>query len=324
MRGCQALALVRALHLLKTVLPFDAGVWGTANAAPQGVDFQILHIHQKSPEMMAEYDAFKHRDTAAATLFGRPQATGNFHSKTWFSADTEHDMRDYLRRWNQENILLTSTNNPSTRFMHWMSLYRADSHHHCTQDDRLLPDMLAPHLMQALGMNRVVHLQCLGPSQITDLPRRAAIADLRGELYHCEPQCAALPRTEWNGWEGSTLAPSLLKQMRAGVSPCVGRSVVVSHQLEHALLFITARRRCNADALSARERAVAELVAKGLTHKQVAQMSGRAPSTVRNQIQSIYEKLRVNGVAGLIAERFDRPSKVRQLLLPQTIVQLRY
>jgi DNA-binding CsgD family transcriptional regulator len=43
-------------------------------------------------------------------------------------------------------------------------------------------------------------------------------------------------------------------------------------------------------------------MARGDTHKQIAQMLSRSPATVRNQIRTIYEKLEVGNVAGLIEE----------------------
>jgi DNA-binding NarL/FixJ family response regulator len=49
-----------------------------------------------------------------------------------------------------------------------------------------------------------------------------------------------------------------------------------------------------------RERSVADLIAQGGTHKEVARRLSRAPATIRNQLQSIYAKLEVANVAGLI------------------------
>lgn len=43
-------------------------------------------------------------------------------------------------------------------------------------------------------------------------------------------------------------------------------------------------------------------MAKGYTHKQIAGLRQRSPSTVRNQIRSLYDKLKVNNVAELIDE----------------------
>ncbi len=56
-----------------------------------------------------------------------------------------------------------------------------------------------------------------------------------------------------------------------------------------------------ASRLSPREVEVATLLAQGLTHKQVDRQLGIAPATVRNQTSGIYDKLRVNNRATLVA-----------------------
>jgi DNA-binding NarL/FixJ family response regulator len=53
------------------------------------------------------------------------------------------------------------------------------------------------------------------------------------------------------------------------------------------------------DLLTARERDVAAILASGKTHKETARLLGVAPSTIRNQTQSIYEKLCIDNRASL-------------------------
>ncbi len=53
------------------------------------------------------------------------------------------------------------------------------------------------------------------------------------------------------------------------------------------------------DYLSVREHKVAQLLVAGKTHKEAASILGVSPSTVRNQTQSIYEKLEINNRASL-------------------------
>ena len=52
--------------------------------------------------------------------------------------------------------------------------------------------------------------------------------------------------------------------------------------------------------LTSREWTIARLIAKGHSHKEIAQALNRSPATVRNQIQSIYEKLQVGNIAMLV------------------------
>lgn len=289
-----------ALKLLKTVLPFDSSMWGTATATGEGIDIHTIHLHQKSPEMLAAYEGVKHQDTAAQIMFQQPQSTRIFDTARLFTRRDQGDIRDFLRRYQQENTFITATNHPSTKLVHWISLYRADRHMASTEDERLLLDQLAPHVMQALTFNRVLHMNRTMPAHAAQAPRGSAIADLRGVIYHMDTAFAELLRLEWTGWAGEKLPPRLMDCMLRG-APCrAGAAVVVEHKVEQSLLFIKVRTRCKADDLSERERTVARLVAKGATYKEIAHMLGRAPATVRNHIQSIYEKLAVNNIAGLI------------------------
>lgn len=285
-----------ALELIKPVLPFDSAMWGTATMTEAGVDIHTLHLHQSSPEMLLDYEQHKANDTAAQVVLAHPQATGAFHT-----ASTVQDagLRNFLSRYGHENIFITASTNPSTRFIHAISLFRTDRDAQGQKLECQWLERLRPHLLQALALNRATHLQRWAPAA-SGLPRGLAIADLRGVVCHADPQFDALLRVEWAGWCGGALPPPLLTSLLAGADAYAGATLVVRGEAQHGLLFLRARPRCTADALTSRERAVALLMAQGCTHKQVAQRLNRAPATVRNHLQSIYGKLAVNNIAGLI------------------------
>ncbi|MGI9357672.1 MAG: response regulator transcription factor [Rhizobiaceae bacterium] len=64
---------------------------------------------------------------------------------------------------------------------------------------------------------------------------------------------------------------------------------------------LTIRKLTPLDLLTNRESEVAKLISEGKSHKEAARMLGVAPSTVRNQIQAIYEKTGVNNRVNLSA-----------------------
>ncbi|MCX7276014.1 MAG: LuxR C-terminal-related transcriptional regulator [Burkholderiales bacterium] len=289
-----------ALSQIKQVLPFDSSMWGTATTTSVGIDIHTVHLHEKAPEMLQAYEPLKHLDSAAATVFGKPHVTRTFHAESWFSAPETREMREFLRRFGHENVFIAADSNPHTRFVHWISLYRADKDAHCTEDERQRLGQLAPHVMQALALNRVMHLDHLDAADKALSPYGAAIADARGVLYHSDPQFQQLAQTEWNAWRGPHLPADLLAALLSGVGRFVGRGIVVRQYMEHGLLFLKARARCLADQLTEREWTIARLIAKGESHKEIARALGRSPATVRNQIQSIYDKLQVSSIALLI------------------------
>ena len=291
-----------ALDLIKPVLPFDSSMWGTATTAAEGIDVHTLHLHRKTPEMMAEYDTYKHLDSAAASFFGKGHGTRGFNSAQWWSGPKYAPFLDYVRRYDQNNIFITMDSDPRSNFMQWVSLFRADPDAHCKPEEEHLLASLSPHLMQALALNRVMHLdRTLAPTPSTQR-RGAAIADLRGAIYHCDVNFVALMQEEFAGWARQSLPQPLREHFMTAQSAFQGRRVVMTYRLEQRLLFLSVRPRCRADGLTPRERTIAELLAKGDTHKEVAALLNRSPATVRNHIQSTYDKLEVGNVAGLIKE----------------------
>lgn len=288
-----------ALQHLRQALPFDSSMWGTATSRPDGIDIHTIHLHEQPPEMLASYEQIKHLDTAAVAAGLQARASLAFNAREWFHLPEQAPLREHGRRFEQANFFIASEHEPRTRFVHWLSLFRADEQARCTEDEQRLLAALSPHVMQALAFNRIAHLDRLEGS------RRAlhgnAIADARGVIYHADAAFEAALRAEWAGWRGGPSLPdTLLEQLRRGQASHLGEHTVVWQRIEQGLLFLGARARCAADDLTPRERVIARLVSKGHTHKEIARLLERAPATIRNQIQGIYGKLGVGNIAGLV------------------------
>jgi DNA-binding CsgD family transcriptional regulator len=290
-----------ALGLVRQVLPFDTCMWGTGMRQPNGVgiDIHTIHLHRLGPDMIAGYEEVKHQDFAAAAMSGQARATRGFNADALFTDGKGPDFRAYLSRFKLENCFLTTRTDEKTDFTQWISLFRAKAADHCTHEEAQFLHQLAPHVMQALALNRVVHLDRLVPGHAAP-QRGAAISDLRGVVYHADPRFKELLAVEWTDWKGPALPKPLLAQLLSGHERFAGNTLVVNRRVEHRLLFLSARPRCPADNLTDRESAIAQLIAKGNTHKEIARLLDRSPATVRNHIQSIYAKLSVDNIAGLI------------------------
>lgn len=288
------------LDLLRPLVPFDTCMWGTATTTHgQGIDIHTIHLHRTSPEMLADYAQVKHLDRAAQAMSGLPMTVKSFNADAWPDA---HELREFLRRYAHENVLIAADTQPQRQFVHWISLFRADPAAYGTAQDIALLGQLAPHLMQALSMNRVLHLQRAVAAERSASAHGAAIADARGMLYHRDPLFDALVQVEWPGRCGDRLPAAVMDAAQSPPWRFTGRTLVMHGRVEHDLLFLRARARCKADSLGPREQQVARLVAGGHTYKTIAQRLERSPATVRNQIQAVYAKLEVGGVAGLIEE----------------------
>ncbi|WP_233168161.1 helix-turn-helix transcriptional regulator [Xylophilus sp. ASV27] len=287
-----------ALELLKHVLPFDSAMWGSATMTAGGIDVHTIHLHRQPAEMLMAYEEIKHLDTAAQVVVLRPSETRAFDARAWFNGRHQRALLDYGRRFEQSHFFIGSMQNPATRFGRWLSLFRASPDAHGTEGERQLLATLMPHIQQALELNRLTHL-----NQLVHAPGAArlgsALADPRGMLHHMDAVFERALRTEWPCWAGSRLPEPVMAAAQRGEPRLLARSLVITLHAQHGLLWLRARPRCAADALSPREDTVARLLALGLTHKQIAARLQRSPATVRNQIQSVYDKLGVSNVAAM-------------------------
>lgn len=286
---------------LKSLLPFDSSMWGTGTMTGTGIDIHSLHLHNTTQDMIDAYQKVKHLDIAAMRVAEQPVATIAFNTATDFAGPKLDAYREFLHRFGHENTFITSALNPITRFGHWVSLYRADAAHTCAPEETELLACIAPHLMQALAINRLVHLDRL----MGDAAREkwsVAIADGRGVLYHADRRFRELIGSEWQARDEQRLPPGLLERFVSEEGQIRGAHVIVRRAMEGELHFIKARRREEVDELTPREFLVASLLARGLTHKQVATRLGRSPETVRSQAKALFHKLGINSVATLGAK----------------------
>ena len=292
-----------ALELLKSSLPFDSAMWGAGTLTPTGLDVHNIHLHRQPAEMLLSYEAVKHQDTAALEAAKRPTEVLSFDTREWFGGKSQGELREHGRRFEQAHFFIGGTLDAGTRFTRWLTLFRADPRARGRDDERRLLTGLMPHLQQALELNWMRHMRQL-PHPNDAMPEPSitgqALADPCGRLYHLDHGFSEALRTEWASWRGPLLPPPLLLAAQRGEHRGVGRTVVVTLYSQHALLWMRSRARYGADALAPRELAVARLLARGLTYKEVARELHSAPATVRSQIQKIYLKLGINSVAALV------------------------
>lgn len=284
----------QALLALKSFIKFDSSSWGTAKMTTHGIDIHSIHLHQSSTEMLMAYEKVKHQDLVVDLMAQQSTSTISFSAGSLFPSNYE-EMRQFRSDFGQENALVTSDINPITKFIQWVSLFRADSSQVCTDAELQMLALLGPHLMQALAINRLGHFD----RQIGDAARHSwsvAIADRRGFLHHVDTRFNELQRTEWPTSGNSQLPAQWLAKLTSGGDRIVGERVVIERSLEHDVFFLKARERHPVDDLSARELTVARLLVSGLTQKQVALQLERSPETIRTQVRVVFEKLGINNV----------------------------
>ncbi len=109
----------------------------------------------------------------------------------------------------------------------------------------------------------------------------------------------------WPNWNGDLLPNTLRSVVQSpGTHYLPDESLVILCEIAPSyqdmnLRRLTIRKLTPLDLLTNRETEVARLLSDGKSHKETARILGVAPSTVRNQTQSIYEKTGVNNRVSL-------------------------
>jgi DNA-binding CsgD family transcriptional regulator len=283
------------LGALKQLLPFDSSMWGTATVTSAGIDIHTLHLHNTTQKMIDGYEKVKHLDTGALRLAEQRTATVAFNTDQDIA---EPELRKFNHEFGHEHLFITSDINPITQFGQWVSLYRADAGQPCSAEQTELLACVAPHLMQALAINRLVHLDRLTSDKARE-KWSVAIADGRGVLYHTDKRFRELVQRVWVFDDDDRLPQSMLDSLMAEDNHLTEGQVIVRRSLERGLLFLKAREREAVDNLSTREFLVGRLLVSGLSQKGVAAKLDRSPETVRSQVKGIFDKLGINNVAML-------------------------
>lgn len=284
------------LQQLKSLLPFDASIWGTATMTSGGIDIHTLHRHNFPDAMMAAFERVKHQDSAAVRVTRQPHMTIGFSAEEEFAREDQAEIRQFARDFAQHHCFITSDIHPLTHFAEWISLFRSDPKQRCTPEEVEFLDALSPHLMQALAINRLVHLDRLAGDAARE-SWAVAIADARGVLYHADPRFRQLVDADWPIESSGRLPGELLERLQEGGGRVLGTQVVVQSALEQGLFFLKARERREVDSLSSREFMVARMLASGMTQKQIASRLERSPETIRTQVKAIFNKMHINNVA---------------------------
>jgi RNA polymerase sigma factor (sigma-70 family) len=108
----------------------------------------------------------------------------------------------------------------------------------------------------------------------------------------------------WAGWS-TARSESFDAFMAARGFDVVAGAAPLEHGHQVSELRLVRRRLI--DRFSPRERQIVELIAEGMTHKQIARRLGISPSTVRNQTAQVYRKAGVSGRAALTRAIYASP-----------------
>ncbi|MDP2963548.1 MAG: LuxR C-terminal-related transcriptional regulator, partial [Sulfurimicrobium sp.] len=238
-------------------------------------------------------------DRAAYEVNSRFGEICNFHFPDIDTGRINEANRLHCKKFATQNALITTSFAREISSQDFMAIFRAKSCDRFSEEEHHLAEFLMPHMVEAGRINRLLWLNQMTTTELARHGARA-ISGLDGVLYTYDGEFVNSIRMEWPEWLPPTLPQQLLSALQASSGHrFTGARIVVGASLIRDMLFLRARQRSNADALTPAERTVANLVAHGRPYKEVARNLGISLATVRNQLHSVYQKLGISNKASL-------------------------
>jgi DNA-binding CsgD family transcriptional regulator len=284
----------RALRRLQEVLPFDQAWWGMARRLPG----HLPELHSSFPfnlprEYVDGWELMKQSDELAQALHRNPGITVHFDAQRMRDSSAGR----LAAQFGFTQAMSTLEVNSRLNLFTFVSLYRAAPEPRFNEQERLLKQCAMPHLVATSNINWISQLEHI---RAHSARTRAAMAitDRRGILHTAEPRFGELLHLDWPGWEGPQLPAPLAGILKTQLRH-VGSATISCTYPVGDLFLIETRTRSPADRLSPREQTIASGFSQGQSYKEIAEVLGLSPATVRHHLRRVYEKLGVSDKAML-------------------------
>ena len=278
-----------ALGLMKQVINFDSAWWGIASINPNLV--HRIHLHNCDGGLpYIEQNFFRE------VLLRNPGTTINLSDLMSRDAYVQTELYQAVGRHHKiEWVLGTLLLEPVSSLFEFITLWRHDPDKPFDEKERVMKELLTPHLVEAHRNSRLHHI--LEGGVIHGMAW--AVADYRAYLHEVSSAFVSRIQAEWPEWAGSCLPEPLLNCLSDRCS-FQGRNVVVEISPIEGFYFLEARSLRAFERLAPREREVAESYAQGRTYAEIAAALSLSPATVRNHIAHCFKKLGVTNKSELI------------------------
>lgn len=186
----------------------------------------------------------------------------------------------------------------SDRTIASFSFWRAGRQDAFSQADIAQSAILIPHALQAIAINRQLAAAPFSGSG----PRSGIlIAEANGLIHHLDENSILLLRREYPDWLSYHLPQEMVEAFLSGSAQrFVGRHIIASLRRQGALMVVGLQAREAGRKLTPAELRVVEKIAEHGTYKEAARQLGVSPSTVRNQLHAIYQKLGISSKSELL------------------------
>ncbi|MEW5686017.1 MAG: helix-turn-helix transcriptional regulator [Pseudomonadota bacterium] len=289
------------MERLRSILPFDSGVWATG-VRSTNVALSVTMIDHP-PEVLVDYALnWQGQDFVRAKAAANPGVA--FRNEDVMPLADYHQTEIYRRFSRPAGIvhaLGTVQADAVTDIGELIFLFRADPAAAFTDAERRVAERLTLHMAAAWRQRQVAHYYetAAGGARSRSAEGAGAVIDGSGLIYAADDNFSLALRRHFPDWEGPTIPPSVLPVFAAadGMLTAQGLDFSLSRGVDRHILTVTSARRAN--RLTRAETRVARLFAEGLTHSAIALRLGVSQSTIRNQIAAIYRKLDIHSKAEL-------------------------
>jgi DNA-binding CsgD family transcriptional regulator len=298
-QGAVSAFAAEAFATIGRALSFDRGLMFTTPSDRPAFSDVHTHGYDDPRALFASWARISHLDVLSKRVLAGPFEVHHLDLDAPQLARPKYrELRAHLTEFRLAVSICIAIPMPESRCATVLLLSRASVRRFTEHDTRALASV-APHVAEAAAICRVLALANHPDVGIQDLP--IALVDPGGCL---QETTLAFRRAIYGVRPPSDphLPPEALRALRAGVPFALddARSLEAWRDDDGRLLVRVCKRR-RVDHLSARELDVARRFAEGESHTTIAHALGIAPTTVRNHIRHVYEKLGVNHRVALIS-----------------------
>lgn len=294
---------------LRQLIHFDSAWWGRA-LFPELSDTPEVHgnsLFQLPDDYFEQWQKIADCDTIAERLYNN--ATQPFMSEVQRETMSEalcdflwqHDIRHVLSFMkNDPELLLDANGNMAESLLvDFLSLYRNEKDDAFQREDKRCLRLVMPHI--ALSLNHCLEFSVLTSQHAQTNSRVEAVMFDSGFMLNTPSNhFTDLLKRDYPDWDGCILPDEIQECVLGKISSWKGKHFTLTFEPIDNYWFIRAYPTSLLFELTEREAQVAELFAKGKTYMEIAQEINRAPTTVRNHLQSIYLKLGIRNKVELV------------------------
>lgn len=296
-----------ALSKAKSLIPFDSAGNTTFSFTPTGqatiIGFASLNVHPNKGELRAEFigqESFSKktglvsRDPLLTTSMKHPGKTHRLSCEEM----EDKQVLEYARRSCAMQALCYVNFYPDRDQVATLSFWRESKDNPFSAAQLAASDLLMPHLIQALTINRKLVSSALIGSKDQ---HGVIIAETGGAIHYIDDLSVILLRREFPRWLSHILPEAVIDSFRASRQQhYIGKHVMLNLHRQDRVMVIGIKPRSSGETLTPAELRVIEKIVQFGSYKETARQLDVSPATVRNQLHAIYRKLGIRDKSSLL------------------------